>query len=122
MSIQNLSYIILFVQDPLQSADFYSKLLNLKPLETGPTFSLFALPYGLMLGLWNRKTAEPIVEANAGSSEIAFTENNVDEIYERWVDSGIAIAQVPTDMDFGRTFVALDPDGHRIRVFRPETR
>lgn len=122
MSIPNLSYVILFVQDPLQSADFYSKLLNLKPLETGPTFSLFALPNGLMLGLWNRNTAEPIVEANAGSSEIAFTENNVDEIYERWVNSGIAIAQVPTDMDFGRTFVALDPDGHRIRVFRPETR
>ena len=22
-------------------------------------------------------------------------------------------------MDFGRTFVALDPDGHRLRVFAP---
>ena len=25
----------------------------------------------------------------------------------------------PTDMEFGRTFVALDPDGHRLRVFAP---
>ena len=23
-------------------------------------------------------------------------------------------------MDFGRTFVALDPDGHRLRVFAPK--
>ena len=23
----------------------------------------------------------------------------------------------PTDMDFGRTFVALDPDNHRLRVY-----
>ena len=27
--------------------------------------------------------------------------------------------QAPTDLDFGRTFVALDPDGHRLRVFAP---
>jgi hypothetical protein len=26
---------------------------------------------------------------------------------------------VPTKMDFGTTFVALDPDGHRLRVFAP---
>jgi hypothetical protein len=24
--------------------------------------------------------------------------------------------QAPADMDFGRTFVALDPDNHRLRV------
>ena len=23
------------------------------------------------------------------------------------------------ELDFGRTFVALDPDGHRLRVFAP---
>jgi len=27
------------------------------------------------------------------------------------------VAQKPVDMDFGHTFVALDPDGHRLRVF-----
>jgi catechol 2,3-dioxygenase-like lactoylglutathione lyase family enzyme len=27
--------------------------------------------------------------------------------------------QSPTELDFGRTFVALDPDGHRLRVFAP---
>ena len=27
------------------------------------------------------------------------------------------IAFPPTDLDFGRSFVALDPDGHRLRVY-----
>ncbi len=33
------------------------------------------------------------------------------------LDRGLTIAQAPSDMDFGRTFVALDPDGHRLRVY-----
>ncbi len=34
----------------------------------------------------------------------------------------MSIAQVPTEMDFGNTFVALDPDGYRLRVFSPSQR
>ena len=30
---------------------------------------------------------------------------------------GASIALPPTDPDFGRSFVALDPDGHRLRVY-----
>ncbi|WP_374468302.1 hypothetical protein [Ferrovibrio sp.] len=30
-----------------------------------------------------------------------------------------AILQPPTAMDFGYTFLAADPDGHRLRVFAP---
>jgi predicted enzyme related to lactoylglutathione lyase len=36
-----------------------------------------------------------------------------------WSKRGLTIAQPPTQMDFGHTFVALDPDGHRLRVFAP---
>ncbi len=36
-----------------------------------------------------------------------------------WSLRGLPILQAPTNMDFGRTFVALDPDGHRLRVFAP---
>jgi hypothetical protein len=31
----------------------------------------------------------------------------------------LPIAQEPTAAEFGYTFVALDPDGHRLRVFAP---
>jgi predicted enzyme related to lactoylglutathione lyase len=118
MFVPNLSFVLLFVENPLQSSSFYSQIFDQKPLEESPTFVLFALPNGIMLGLWSRKTAEPSVLAAGGGSEIAFSNEDVDEVHRKWSDLGIPMAQAPTDMDFGRTFVALDPDGHRIRVYR----
>ena len=43
----------------------------------------------------------------------------VDAHFEIWKKQGMPIAQQPTEMDFGYTFVACDPDGHRLRVFAP---
>jgi predicted enzyme related to lactoylglutathione lyase len=43
----------------------------------------------------------------------------VDQTHADWRERGLKVAQPPTDMEFGRTFVALDPDGHRLRVFAP---
>ena len=34
--------------------------------------------------------------------------------------AGVPIAQAPVALDFGYTFVGLDPDGHRLRMFVPE--
>ena len=44
----------------------------------------------------------------------------VDELYREWVGRGLRIAQAPVTLDFGYTFVALDPDQHRLRVFAPD--
>jgi hypothetical protein len=58
----------------------------------------------------------------SAAGEIAFTvadANAVDDAHADWSRRGLKIAQAPTQMDFGRTFVALDPDGHRLRVFAP---
>ncbi len=87
-------------------------------MEEAPTFALFVLANGVKLGLWSRKTAEPKVTAYPGASEICFSHENVDDLYEQWKKKGLSFAQEPKDMDFGRTFVVLDPDGHRIRVSR----
>lgn len=97
-------------------------MLGLEPVETSPTFALFALSSGLMLGLWSRHTAEPRPGAQAGGSELGLTVDDnaaVDATHADWKERGLAILQPPVDMDFGRTFVALDPDGHRLRVFAP---
>lgn len=118
MSVPVISWLHLFVNSPVESSAFYTKLLNINPVEESPTYALFALPNGLMLGLWSALTAEPSVLVGGGGSEICFIEDDVDQIYANWMRLGIPMAQTPTDMDFGRTFVALDPDGHRIRVFR----
>ena len=81
MTITHLGFVLLFIQNPPESADFYSRILGLKPIEQSPTFALFALENGLMLGLWSRKTAEPEVTAHPGASEIRFSAEDVDAVY-----------------------------------------
>ena len=115
-----LEYIILFVNNPEESAKFYARLLDLKPVEESPTFVLFALPNGLNLGLWSRHTAQPQVTAPPGGSDIGFTEPDVasvEKLHAKWRDMGVTIALAPMAMDgLSSAFLALDPDGHRIRV------
>lgn len=115
-------FVLLYVDSPAASARFYAALLGREPIEESPTFAMFPLPSGLMLGLWSRHTVEPAAKAAGGGAEIAMTVPDaatVDATHADWVARGLLIVQAPTDLDFGRTFVALDPDGHRLRVFCP---
>lgn len=118
MKNPSLGFMLLFVDSPEKSALFYEKILGIKPIEQSPTFALFALTNGVMLGLWSRHTAEPSVEATAGAVDICFPTDDVDALYNEWHQKNVPFAQQPTEMDFGRTFVARDPDGHRIRVYK----
>jgi len=115
----SLALVILLVASPAASADFYRRILGIEPAESSPTFVMFALPSGTGIGLWSSATVEPAPGARAGATELCFIEEDVDATHAAWAARGVTIAQEPTDMDFGRTFLALDPDGHRIRVFRP---
>jgi predicted enzyme related to lactoylglutathione lyase len=118
----DFSFVLLYVDNPPASAVFYAELLGRQPAEVSPTFAMLPLGAGTMLGLWSRHTVQPSPTSAAGSGEIAFTVENAEAVtatHAAWQQRGIEIAQVPTDMDFGRTFTALDPDGHRLRVFAP---
>jgi len=114
-----LGLIILYVDNPTSSAAFYADLLGQSPAEASATFAIFALPSGVGLGLWSRHTVEPAAQVAFGGCEVAFIADDVDAVHADWSGRGLHIAQAPADMDFGRTFVALDPDGHRLRVFAP---
>ena len=115
------NFIILYVDNPSVSADFYADLLGKTPVESSPTFAMFILESGLKLGLWSRHTVEPASPAAAGGGgELAFPVANNDTVHSLfadWVKRGLEIIQRPTEMEFGLTFVALDPDGHRLRVY-----
>ena len=120
MSDPNLT--ILYVDDTAASAAFYSGLLGRAPAESSPTFAMFALDDGHMLGLWSRHTVTPAAEEKGGGAEIAFTAADavaVRAIHSDWKQRGLEIIQAPIKLDFGHTFVALDRDGHRLRVFAP---
>ncbi|MBB3770526.1 catechol 2,3-dioxygenase-like lactoylglutathione lyase family enzyme [Angulomicrobium tetraedrale] len=114
------SNILLYVNDPAASARFYTRLLERDPIEQSPGFALFPLAAGVALGLWRRDDVQPAPQLRAGGGEIGFKVADaaaVDAAYESWAAQGVAIALKPTDLDFGRSFVALDPDGHRLRVY-----
>jgi catechol 2,3-dioxygenase-like lactoylglutathione lyase family enzyme len=116
------NFVLLYVDSPGASATFYTDLLGHAPIEASPTFAMFALSSGVMLGLWSRHTVEPAASAAGGGGELAIAvadTETVHALYADWSGRGLPILQEPTDLDFGRTFVAADPDGHRLRVFHP---
>ncbi len=115
------SMIIIYVDSPEKSADFYRRLLGAEPVEHSPTFALFVLNNGFKLAMWSKHTVEPAAKITGGGAEICFLyeqPEQVDAIYQQWLGKGLAIAQHPVEMDFGYTFVAEDLDGHRLRVYK----
>ncbi|MBN2989140.1 drug:proton antiporter [Pseudomonas fluorescens] len=113
-------YFLLYVDSPATSANFYSRLLDKPPVELNPTFALFILDNGVKLGLWSRHTVQPAAEATGGGGEVGFALADaaaVRALHDQWVERGAPILQSPTAVDFGYTFVAQDPDGHRLRAF-----
>lgn len=114
-----LGYVMLYVDDPTASANFYSFLLGRHPVESTPSFAMLPLSDGVMLGLWSKDTVAPAATP-PGGGEVAFKVADcatLQATYEDWQERGVRIAQKPTAMDLGHTFVALDRDGHRLRVF-----
>ena len=118
----NFNLVVLYVKDSKASAAFYETLLDCNIMQSSPKFSMLPLGGGATLGLWQREDVEPRVGNELGGGEIAFTVADADAVratHEAWKARGAKIAQAPIALPFGHTFVALDPDGHRLRVFAP---
>ena len=119
----NFNFLLLHVESHAASATFYNELLEIPIIEQKPGFAMLPLRDGVMLGLWSRETVEPESSGQTGASEIAFAVADaaaVEATHADWQRRGLTIIQAPTRMSFGTTFVALDPDGHRLRVFAPQ--
>lgn len=117
----NIDFMLLAVRDPLASADLYAKILGREPVEKASTFTMFALPNGLKLGLWKADEIVPKAKAPGGSelSLMIGSEAELRALRDEWAAYGLSILQEPTQMDFGLTFTAEDSDGHRLRPFVP---
>ena len=119
--MSDLSFVLLYVADVPKSAAFYADILDKKAIESSPGFAMFSAAPGVMLGLWRADEVSPKAGA-PGGGEICLTLESpaaVDARCAQWRAKGVTIAQEPTRLDFGHTFVGLDPDGHRVRVFTP---
>lgn len=115
-----LDFTILYVASPANSAAFYQRILNVDAVELSSTFAMFILPSGGRLGLWIASGVTPPVSAGTSQSEIVFTaesRDEVDNLFNQWQEGGVEIPDPPAKLDFGYTFTACDPDGHRLRVY-----
>jgi catechol-2,3-dioxygenase len=112
--------VVLYVEDIAVSKRFYTELLERSPQELSPTFISFELESDLKLELKERAKAQPPATITGGGTELSIRvpdETSLNRLFEQWKSRGIGFAQTPTTLVFGLTFVALDPDGHRLRIF-----
>ena len=119
MIMPSFKYVILYVKDINISKSFYTELLGQSPKELSPTFISYELNSGMVLELWQLDKVHPAASFTGASSEICIVlpdKDSLNSLYEEWRSRGIKFAYPPTQAVFGLTFVALDPDGHRLRV------
>ena len=112
--------LMLYVSSPEVSADFYTTLFGIQPVEKSPTFVLFILQSGLKLALWAKHTVKPVPANIGGGCEFSMrveTRDAVNALYEKWHDLRAEILMAPAQLEFGWSFVIADPDGHRLRVY-----
>ena len=118
----NLGFVILYVRDLNKAKAFYTETLGLTVVEevSGPTFVTLRPANGSLLGLQDKSAARfpPKDEKNAGSMELSFEVDDVDGTWKRWKEKGVEIVAEPVDLPFGRYFLAKDPDGHYLSVYR----
>ncbi|CAM2925161.1 VOC family protein [Legionella worsleiensis] len=111
--------IVLYVNDLAVTSKFYCQLLGITPDETSPTFHSFTLSNGMSFALKAKHSVVPPVQEYSGHGELAFTLDSyerVDALFALWAAKKMTIIVPPTQLPYGYTFVALDPDGHRLRA------
>lgn len=121
MLVPNL--LLFYVKNPLESALFYEKIFLTKPVASFPTYVAFSFENGLTFSLWSIQAKDFASGGTGHLSELAFMvkdEKAVRHLRKQWGELGMTIEQDLHEAVFGLTFVALDPDGHRIRVCMPD--
>ncbi|MFN7096167.1 MAG: VOC family protein [Gammaproteobacteria bacterium] len=110
--------IVFYVDNLALSSHFYQELFGFSPEVPSATFRCFKLSNGMLIGLKDKHAQGLSVDTNKGV-ELSFTVDNakkVDELFLTWQQKGIRIVEMPAMVSFGYTFIAIDPDGNRLRV------
>lgn len=118
----NLGFVILYVNDVEQMKAFYTDLLDMSVVEevSGPHFVTLRASGGSLVALQDNATAQlpPKDETQPGGVELSFEADDVDATWRRWKESDVELLSEPMDLPFGRYFIAKDPEGHYVSVYR----
>ena len=115
---------LFYVADIPKSSAFYTELFGLKPSVASPFYAMFKLANSFEIALYDRHKLTPPAGPMSASAELGFVVPDhaaLEALHQEWLTKGIQIIMPPTKMYFGGThFMALDPDGHRLRVGTPD--
>lgn len=112
------SVIVFYVNNLALSQHFYQELLGIPSKQLSPTYAVFKFENGVIIGLKEKAEQEINLTGN-GAVELAFTAEHhaeVEKLFLTWQKKEITILEPPTQVSYGFTFVAADPDGNRLRV------
>lgn len=116
----SIDSMVLYVKDINRSKAFYADLFNCTPQELSPTFAALDFAHNITITLKQLADLTPPSQVTGGGTELsilATSRAELNSLYLNWKEKGVEFAQPPTELVFGVNFVALDPDGHRMRVF-----
>ena len=118
----NLGFVILYVDDMDKAKKFYTDTLDMAVVEaiSSPTFVTLRPTGGSLVALQDKAAAKfpPKDETQSGSVELSFEADDVDATWRRWQEQGVELLGDPVDLPFGRYFMAKDPEGHYLSVYR----
>ncbi|EGR3003517.1 glyoxalase [Vibrio parahaemolyticus] len=111
---------VLYVSDIQQSMGFYAKAFDCEPQLLSPTFAALSFAENVKITLKQSNELTPTSEVKGGGTELSMPipdKETFEKLFANWKEKGIEFEQEIEASVFGFNFVAIDPDGHRIRIF-----
>ncbi len=111
---------VLYVTDVKKSMGFYSKAFDCEAELLSPTFATLEFADNVKITLKQTTDLTPMSEIKGGGTELSIALSDkatFEQLFDAWKNNGIEFAQEIEASVFGFNFVAVDPDGHRIRIF-----
>ncbi|CAH1603207.1 glyoxalase [Vibrio jasicida] len=111
---------VLYVSNVQKSMEFYAKAFDCKPQLLSPTFAALDFANNVKVTLKQSNELTPTSDVRGGGTELSMPmldKDTFEKLFADWKAKGIEFAQEIEASVFGFNFVAVDPDGHRIRIF-----
>ncbi len=106
---------MVYVKNVNVSTAFYEKILGIKPDNLRPTSSSFSLDFGKLILSLSANEWQP-----TGTYNLSFGANKIENSYEDFIAMEIPILQPLIEIEGKRAFIALDPDGNKITIYKPK--
>lgn len=110
--------ITLYVRNMPRTLAFFTDVLELEVVEEliRGTFVILKPARGPLITLqYDAEMFGPV--AKPQGYEVGIIVPDLDALYARWQAALATVLLPPHDLPLGRTFVGVDPDGHRIRCY-----